>query len=499
MSIELVQQLIATLRGAGIRYCHWKSNWRLAADLAHGDELDLLVDRRDAQRFEAVLAELGFKQAAEQLQTPMPGVLHYYGMDHATTQLLHLHIYYHVITGESVLKNYQLPLDAPLLAGGRTIGGVPAPMARVELVVFTIRAMAKHAALPELLLLLRGGGAGYAALREELAALLAGECAGSYPEVLAAWLPAIDPLLFGQCIAALHDDAPLLRRVRLARRLGRQLRAYQRFGPVTAARLRVGLFARRSMRRLRRAGKSKHLASGGALVAFVGPEATGKSTLVSATARWLGQAFEVETAHLGKPPATWLTALPNLALPLLRRAAPGQRMSRVTQSEPEAAPRTPSLLYAVRSVLLAWDRRALARKLRRQAANGALVVCDRYPTAQVGAMDSARLPAVANDQQMRGSPRRERLVGRLARIEQWIYRHIPAPDLVIRLTVPVEVAIERNRERIKRGKESDAYVLHRHTSGVVPAYPSAITIELDVNQEREQTIAEARRIMWDAL
>ena len=73
----------------------------------------------------------------------------------------------------------------------------------------------------------------------------------------------------------------------------------------------------------------KRFATGGVVIAFVGPEATGKSTLVQATANWLGTAFDVRSAHLGKPPPTWLTLLPNSTLPLLRKLAPNHRMSQV--------------------------------------------------------------------------------------------------------------------------------------------------------------------------
>ena len=361
MNQALQHCLIEALKSHGIAFGHWKSNAQAA-----GGALELLVERAQAQQFEQALARLGFKRAIEPLGTVPPSIAHFYGLDQATGALLHVHVQYRVIAGESLLEN---------------------------------------------------------------------------------------------------DRA-------------------------TAAQ-RAGLFLRRAARRLRGAGQSKQLASGGALIAFVGPEATGKSTLVHETAGWLGGTFEVATAHLGKPPSTWLTFLPNLALPLLRQAAPQQRMSRVA-----GAPETPgrvSLLYAVRSVLLAWDRRALATRVRRRAAAGGLVICDRYPSPIVGAMDSARLKPADRP------GRKSRLLGLLAALENRIYRQMPPPDLVIRLTVPVEVALQRNKDRIKKGKEADEYVLRRHTMAVVPTYPTAKTIEVDSNQPRSQTIQNVRQVIWEYL
>jgi thymidylate kinase len=412
-------------------------------------------------------------------------------MDHTTGAWVHLHVYYRIITGESLLKNYGFPLEGLLLRDRREVHGVPAPQLPAELMLFVIRIMLKHASILEYLILRRDRAA-YESLRDELEALLIGDSAARCCELLAQWLPAVDRVLFMQCLESLRSDTPLVRRVRLAWRLRRQLKLYHRFSFVRENYLRTTIFLKRVLRRIQRR-KSKQLAAGGLLIAFVGPEATGKSTLVSETMRWLGQEFEIESAHLGKPASTGLTFLPNLVAPLMRRATPQHRTSRMTNGSDDSVVRKPSLLYALRSVLIAWDRRALAVKLRRKAVDGRIVVCDRYPSATLGAMDSARLPVAP------AGGKRRSLLNFLAKIENHLYRQIPAPDVVIRLSVPLDVAIERNRVRQKPGKETDAYVLRRHMSSPVPVFPSARTFELDSNQSRSQTVNSVRQILWDVL
>src|SRR5262249_49502882 len=138
-------------------------------------------------------------------------------------------------------------------------------------------------------------------------------------------------------------------------------------------------------------GSPKTLLSGGTVIALIGPEASGKSTLVAETTEWLAQAFRVSSAHLGKPPSAWLTLLPNLPQWLARLAPPGLGASLREAGREEQGPNRPGLLFQLRAVLLAWDRRSLAVRLSRKAAQGWLVVCDRYPSAVVGAADSARL------------------------------------------------------------------------------------------------------------
>jgi thymidylate kinase len=235
-------------------------------------------------------------------------------------------------------------------------------------------------------------------------------------------------------------------------------------------------------------GKSKKLASGGAVIAFVGAEATGKSTLVRETSNWLSKTFNTSSVHIGKPPSTALSFLPNLAVPFLRNVAPEDRTSTIKSTEKKV-----SLLYAVRSVLVARDRYKLAIKIRRQAANGQLVICDRYPSTVVGAMDSPRL--TISESENKGW--KNNLLKLLAQWEHSFYRRIPAPDIVFYLTVPLEVAIERNRQRQK--KEDEDYVIRRHKSRVIPSYPRSKMIEIESNKSQSQTFNYVRRLLWKML
>ena len=93
-------------------------------------------------------------------------------------------------------------------------------------------------------------------------------------------------------------------------------------------------------------GSSKKLTpgGGGGVIAFVGSEATGKSTIIDRMHRWLGENFTVRRIHAGKPPATALTYVPYVMLPWLRRVFPEQRSTRV-----ERRPGSPSWRRAGRT------------------------------------------------------------------------------------------------------------------------------------------------------
>jgi thymidylate kinase len=486
---DLVRRLTERLAAAGVRYCHWKSNFSLREALAGAGDLDLLVDRKDAAKFEAVLAGLGFKRAVDPVRPHMPSVTHWYGADGPSGALIHLHVYYRMITGETFLKNYSFPLEELVLQNCRAVEGMPVPRPEVELIIFVVRAMMKFASLPEHLIAVRG----LAGLRAELRALLAGDSAARARDLLARWLPSVDPGLFDECVDALLRGAGMIRRYRLGRRLRRQLRGLGRFPALVEPVRRAWVLVLEIFRCLVLGrGSPRDFAAGGAVIAFVGLDASGKSTLLRATREWLGKDFRVSSGHLGKPPSAWLTLLPNLVGRLLRRALPHLRMSGRQVERKKDSPFRPGLFYSLRMVLLAWDRRALAVRLRRKAANGALVLCDRYPAPQPGVVEGPRLTCPDGE----GEPRVLRAF--LARLEMRLYRQVPPPDIIIRVTAPTEVAVERNRHRHEPGKDkSDSYLLFNHKHVVLPSFPSARTVELSTNRPKDETIQTVRRILWE--
>jgi len=236
-------------------------------------------------------------------------------------------------------------------------------------------------------------------------------------------------------------------------------------------------------------------ASGGAVIAFVGPEATGKSTLLAASHRWLAEHFAVSRVHAGKPPSTWLTMVPNAAVPALRALLPGTRTSSIEarQTDPQrvGVGQPYPLMFAVRSVLLAYDRRRLLTSAFARAANGRIVLCDRYPSLEYGATDSPQLALLSLPS---GRYPLRRL---LARAEAALYRGIPPADLVLSLRVPLEVALVRNRQRGK--EEPEAYVRRRHVRASTGTFGRAPVHVIQTDRSLESTLLDVKLAVWEAL
>jgi len=488
--LSLVWNLIYELNTQNLRYCHWKSNLSLAESLMGQTDIDLLVDRKDASGFRKILNDLHFQPAVSLDGESYPAVEHYYGLDDESGVLVHVHAYYRVITGESLAKNYHLPIEEMILQNTRVEDSVRIPTKGAELIVFTLRMMLKHTSLAELLLLSRY----WKQVEREIKWLTPEDAIHESLHLIDTWLPSLGTDLFSTCVEALESSDHPIGRIRLGIRLRSRLKMYARHSPFQAWLNGYRKFARMLFRRLAKSPKGTILQSGGAVIAFVGSEATGKSTLLNEIGGWLGQHLAVEQLHVGKPKSSILSFLPNLFVPIMRTLLPNSRSSRfVTQDgskdQSENSKKVYPLIFAIRSVLLAYDRRAVLRRAFRKAANGSIVLCDRYPSSRAGTPDSAQLSHLPI--------RRDRYPIRhlLARIEKKLYRDIPPPDMVIFLKVPLEVAVMRNEARNKT--EPEEYIRLRHAISHSLEFENTTVYEINTDQAFYQTALQVKEVIWN--
>lgn len=490
MKQNLVDCLIETLNIERIHYCHWKSNIDLAQATAGEMDLDFLIDRESFQPMLAILSRLGFKPAMVRYGANTPGISHFYGYDATTDRYAHVHLFSKVLTGESFMKSHLLPIESMLLENTRFDGPMRVPTKSAELVLFTIRTFIKYGSMLDLAYIYKKTEK----IRGELRWLKDGSDMPTALSLLQKYCPVIDEALFLECIDTLENNDSLLARMRLARKVRARIRGYAKHTFTERIAGLAGLALNQVKRRIGPRKKNKVLQSGGAIIAVVGPDATGKSTVVSQTGKWLGQNFLVRVIHAGKPPGTITTAPVNTLLGLARRLSRGSRRA-MQDAAPADGKGRAGLLQAARAVALAWDRRSLMQQSWRAAARGEIVVCDRYPSSITGAMDSPRLKETS------GSGWKTDLYNYAARLETSLYRQVPPPDIVIRLRVPVEIAIERNRKRSKPGEdEPDEYIQARHALSSAWQRPDTKRVfDVDTAQSLDHTMREIKQIIWHAL
>jgi thymidylate kinase len=226
----------------------------------------------------------------------------------------------------------------------------------------------------------------------------------------------------------------------------------------------------------------------GRVVAVVGADGSGKSTLTRA----LAESFsDREVVHLYLGSGNGPMSLLRWPLAQARRLALGASGSGDRRDAvKEHAPRALEASRSIWALALAQEKRAKLRRARRAARQGALVVCDRYPQAQVpGVIDGPLLDAWLSSS--------SRWRQRLARWERKPYEraHASQPDLVIRLRVDDETAAGRRPEqgdevRVARQRVVEDLRFDRAELGI---------IEMDANRPFDTVFLEARTAITERL
>jgi len=167
------------------------------------------------------------------------------------------------------------------------------------------------------------------------------------------------------------------------------------------------------------------------LIAVVGCDGSGKSTVTELLRDWLARDRTVQLCHLGKQSGNVGRAIGRL--PLL-----GGRMETTLYQKAKAADteKGPGLPAALVIYAFTLRRARRFRRMMRLRRTGAAIIADRFPQVEApGPMDGPGL----------SKARPTGLVGWLARRERCLFDAMVAqrPDLVIRLNVSLPVAMAR--------------------------------------------------------
>ncbi|KAA3441999.1 hypothetical protein C7I87_32935 [Mesorhizobium sp. SARCC-RB16n] len=488
--LDVLLTALDALRQSNVECCYWKSSRRLQAVLLGESDLDLLVARSDQHLAAQVLLACGFKRFDSVPCRSHPAIQSFLGYDEPSGRIVHLHIHFRLVVGERLLRNYQLPWEQLILAST-----IPHPTLPIRVLDPTSEA---------LLLLVRASlefrRRDPIALRDwratqekfELDRLhLAPHVDSRGLRDLAAKLVKDD---LAEAIAgAMSGPQPLATQHRLHRHVRKDLAVYRTYNTTEVALRRisrvilwtVGSLNKRFFQVPRPWGR--HAPGGGIVVAVVGIDGSGKTTLVTAIRQWLGSEVDVLPIYFGtgggKPS---LLLLPFKLLVPLATLALGTKPA--GSSHGTVSGRAPgpfySILLAIWATVVAWEKLMKLVAARRGADRGMVVIADRFPQDEIGDFNDAPL-----------LPRLAKVPTWLRRFEADAYafaRRLP-PDLVIKLQTSSEVIMSREPDMDPLVVQKRVPALQRLT------FRAATVVSVDAGQPLVDVIRAAKAAIWRML
>jgi hypothetical protein len=449
-------------------------------------DLDLLIAKEDQHRAQAILLEQGLKLFPCVACRDHPAILSFLGYDEPSGRIVHLHVHFRLVAGNSFVKNYRLPWEAAILA--RTIVHPMLPIRMLDpvneaLLLIVRRCLELRRSDPITFRNWRVASYKFALDRRELAT-----------RVDRVTLCSRAAELFGYDMADMFADAfygeprPGDQRL-LRRRIQRHLAAYRAYNAFEAGLRSLGravFWAAGSLnKRFLWVPRpwSRRAPGGGRVVAVIGVDGSGKSTIVARIRAWLGQEIDVVPIYFGtgdgRPslvlwPFKLMVPLVTLLLGTKRKGASHGKSDRV-----------PGLLYSV--LLMVWatavaiEKRLKLSAARRGANRGLIVLADRYPQNQMFDF---------NDGPLLGPP--ALVPGWLRRFESSSYvlaRRLP-PDLVIKLVVTPETAARRE-------PDMDPAIIRQRIAALQHLnFPGARVVCVDAEQPLTEVLRVVKREIW---
>ncbi|MDD0852512.1 hypothetical protein HBN50_05350 [Halobacteriovorax sp. GB3] len=482
--LKVIKEIIDNSDKANVKFCHWKSNNILEETVNGFGDVDLLVEKKCRADFEKVIFDLGFLPTKEPFYNESDEILHYYGIDKDSGKIVHLHVYYELITGGSILKNYNIPTNI-IFENLKETSSFKIPLPEVELVLLVLRKYIEHISIVELRLLWYD----YKNINKELNWLLERSDWSVVERLLNSYFPEFTLEHFQELTKRLVDNEPLTVRIKKGLAVYKHLNKYRIKNSLYIEALRFIFFALMIIKGRVFKGRSfRKISKNGMIVSFVGTEASGKTTLSNGLEKWVKSDFSYVRVHCGKPPATIFTSLFRRALPSLVKIKGLLNSFKKVDEKKDQEIKLKKLKENKPHPLIcmsdAIDRYFLTKKLMKYKNKGFIVLTDRFPNKEVGMIDGPRIDAKAG-------------LGKfLGKVESHFYNKIGTPNLIIKVSAPLDETLVRNSKR--DNPEPEEFVRSRYELFQKIQFPQDVKIlEVDTTNTVDDCMIKIKETFWD--
>ena len=491
-----IVNLFNTLNKEGVRYCHWKSNCRLNRSIRGLTDLDLLIDSSHGQQFRLILFQHNLKPINSPQALQYPAVEDYLGFDSETGRLFHLHVHYQLILGEQVVKNYRLPLEEAFLNNVQYYQQlVKIPVPELELVVLAIRALLKYRDRDAVkdILSIRSPGIP-TEIRHEIEYLLGQADWARISYVLNNYVGFVSPeIILDLLKTVVKSPRAGFVFYRLRGRLRSELSTYQRNSRFQAFYRYWGFLIKQRLPFQKQGFPKKIPATGGHILAVVGADGAGKSTVIGELYKWLSWKLKTYRNYMGSQQPSSVTRLLELCSRIVSKVCrlwggfagennvPGRSLL--------ALQRFSRNLY---HLSVGQDRYRRYIIAKRQAGQGAIVLCDRYPLEAIWRVMEGR-PMDGPQIAVEAGLKMDWLTRWFSKMEQNTYRKIHPPDYIFILHVSPQVSLQRKPDHDPKMILAKSQALKQMEKG------SLHVIDVDADIPIEGVLLNIKSELWRLL
>jgi thymidylate kinase len=457
--------LLAGLQQENIRFAHWKGNTHLQASLQGKTDIDILVHPDDRMLYEMILKKRLYKKLQSRSWNVYPHLEDWLGFDYATGVLLHVHTHYDLVNGITPGKYLHLPWLQQFFQHLTTDkqSGWPIPVPELETLILLIRIETnwrhKNPAIP-------------VSKQNELRVLLSQVQLHKFRD-LCRELQLNVPENFDSDLnrirkesnvpAILHLSSFYCNQVDNCVKTKWQLNALK------------AMYYKQYLKRSRQIGRfagplqlKKTVVNGGKMIALVGSDGSGKSTLCTELVKWLTFKLDTHYFYFGKQP--YIRSYDQKQFSKTALLFSNATISKYFRKL------AGSLFY----LQLINKKLNMLRNGKKLTKKHSLVICDRFPQKKVaGFFDGPKLQS--------------KKIGWLRRLEIKRFHRFnhAGADIVFRLNISPEVAARRKPDHDSKMIEQKCAHLSTLTFG------NAKLIDVDANRSIDQVLLDIKRKIWE--
>ena len=300
---NVMQLLFQSFEKESIPYLHFKSNTNLCESLSNKADFDVLVDKTRLSDVERIITSNNGKRHNPFHIGKYPGVDNWLVFDNNNGEIYHLHLHYQLATGKFLVKDYILPWNE-LLFSTRvrdTESGIYVTDPNLELIMLATRSVLKAKPFDYLKKII-GLYSMSTSMKKEWDDLYAKSSTGKLSQYVNNLYPNNSEKIFS-ILSKEHLTCGDYRHLHIIVR--NEMKINRRLSPVVSAiksfiyRI-EDLYHKFNSRKLDGTPIVKKVSlQGGLIVAFIGVDGAGKSTISNEIAKWIGRKIECKRFYMG--------------------------------------------------------------------------------------------------------------------------------------------------------------------------------------------------------